>query len=81
MLMAFVNIIGVLLLLALLTDVVMYIWAFFGTPILPIFNVKQGLASYYIFVSQLAQLLFFYVILGSCAAMIKGSKLPENFKK
>ena len=79
--MALANITGILLILAFLIDVVMYVWAFFGTPILAIFNVHNGLASYYIFISQLSTLVFFYLIVGACAAMIKSSKLPEGFKK
>ena len=79
--MGLVNITGVLMVLNLLLNVVMYVWAFNGKAPLPLFDVTGGVTSYYIFLLKLATLVFFYVMLGAFAALIKGSKLQDNFKK
>ncbi|MFA5828929.1 MAG: hypothetical protein WC843_00320 [Candidatus Gracilibacteria bacterium] len=81
LLMGICNTIAVLLLLEFLLNIAMYIWAFFGTPALPLFDVKSGIVSYYILLTREATVVFLYMIVGGLAALVKGSKLPENFKK
>lgn len=75
------NILGVLLILTLVLNLAMYVWAFFGAPPLQLFDVTGGVVSYYVLLNKLATLVFFYVMLGAFASLVKGSKLPENFKK
>lgn len=75
------NVMGILLMLAFVINLVMYIWAYFGVPPLPLFDVQGGVASYYIFIRTMATYIFLYMVVGASAAMIKGSKLPENFGK
>ncbi len=81
LMMGLINITGVLLILTFVLNLAMYIWAFFGKAPLPLFDVTAGVASYYVLLNKLATLVFFYVMLGAFAALVKGSKLPENFKK
>lgn len=81
LMMGLINITGVLLILTFVLNLAMYIWAFFGKAPLPLFDVTGGVVSYYILLNKLATLVFFYVMLGAFAALVKGSKLPENFKK
>lgn len=81
LLMGLINITGVLLILTFVLNLAMYVWAFFGAPPLPLFDVTGGIVSYYILLNKLATLVFFYIMLGAFAALVKGSKLPENFKK
>jgi hypothetical protein len=81
LMMGLINITGVLLILTFVLNLAMYIWAFFGKAPLPLFDVTGGVVSYYILLNKLATLVFFYIMLGAFAALVKGSKLPENFKK
>ena len=83
LLMGLSNLVAVILALTFLLYVTMYIWAFFAEPPLKslAFNVQLGLDSYYILLNKLSTLVFFYVLLGGVAALVKSSKLPENFKK
>lgn len=81
LMMGLINITGVLLILTFVLNLAMYIWAFFGKAPLPLFDVTGGIVSYYVLLNKLATLVFFYVMLGAFAALVKGSKLPENFKK
>jgi hypothetical protein len=79
--MGLINTIGVLLILSFILNVVMYIWAYFGHAPLPFFDVSNGIISYYVLLDKLATLVFFYAFLGALAALVKGSKLQEGFKK
>ena len=81
LLMGLCNLVGVLIVLTILLNVVMYVWAFWAMPPLPNFDPKAGLVSYYRLLNQLVTLVFFYIMLGGFAGLIKNSKLPENFKK
>ena len=45
------------------------------------FDVSGGIVSYYVLLNKLATLVFFYIMVGVFAALVKGSKLPEGFKK
>lgn len=79
--MGLANILGVLLILNVLLYVVMYVWAFFGQAPFPLFDVTRGFSSYYDFILRTSALIFFYLIIAGCAAMVKSSKLPEGFRK
>ena len=79
--MGLANILGALLILNFLLYVIMYIWAFFGQAPFPLFDVTKGFASYYDFIVRCGVLAFFYIMLSAFAALVKGSKLPEGFKK
>ncbi len=79
--MGLINVVGWLLILTFVLNLAMYVWAFFGKPILPLFDVTGGIVSYYILLNKLATLVFFYIMLGAFAALVKGSKLQEGFKK
>ncbi len=70
---------GVLLMLQFLLNIVMYIWALFGSAPLPIFNVSGGIISYYILLVAEATTAFQFLVVGTAAALVKGSKLPESF--
>ena len=80
LMMGLINLVGVLLILTIILNIAMYIWAFFGKAPLPLFDVTQGIASYYVLINKLATLVFFYIMLGAFAALVKGSKLPEGMK-
>ncbi len=75
------NLVGVILVLALLLNVGMYVWAFFATPPLALFDVTQGIVSYYFLLNKLVTLVFFFIITGVFVALVKGSKLQDGFKK
>ena len=79
--MGLVNITGVLLILSFLLNITMYVWAYFGRAPLPFFDVSGGIISYYILLDKLATMVFFYIVLATFAAIVKGSKLPEGSKK
>lgn len=79
--MGLINVTGVLLILTFVLNLAMYIWAFFGKAPLPLFDVTGGIVSYYVLLNKLATLVFFYIMLGAFAALVKGSKLPEGMKK
>ena len=81
LLMGLSNILGVMLILNFLFYIAMYIWAFFGTPPVQLFDVTQGFISYYGFLYKLLPMVFFYLMIGAFAGIVKGSKLPEKFKK
>jgi len=81
LMMGLINGVGVLLILVILLSITMYVWAYFGTPPLPMFSVDQGLISYFKLINQLATFTFFYIMLGAFAALVKGSKLQDGFKK
>ncbi len=85
LLMGLSYIIAVLLILTLILNVAIYVWEIFGTAPLQLFDPQQiklaPMAAYYVFLNKIATLLFFYVMIGGFAALIKGSKLPEGFKK
>ena len=75
------NIMGVLIILNTILNVVMYVWAFFGNAPFPMFDVHQGLVSYYGFMFKISGFVFIYVLIAALVAMVKGSKLPEGFRK
>lgn len=81
LMMGLINVTGVLLILTFVLNLAMYIWAFFGKAPLPLFDVTGGIVSYYVLLNKLATLVFFYIMLGAFAALVKGSKLPEGMKK
>ncbi|MFO0781043.1 MAG: hypothetical protein U0519_04165 [Candidatus Gracilibacteria bacterium] len=81
LMMGLINVTGVLLILTFLLNIAMYIWAFFGKAPLQLFDVTGGIVSYYVLLNKLATLVFFYIMLGAFASLVKGSKLPEGFKK
>lgn len=81
LMMGLINVTGVLLLLTFVLNIAMYVWAFFGKAPLPLFDVSGGIVSYYVLLNKLATLVFFYIMVGVFAALVKGSKLPEGFKK
>jgi hypothetical protein len=85
LLMGLINITGVLLILAFVLNLAMYIWTYFGAAPLPLFDPQQihgqPVIAYYVLLNKLSTLVFFYVMTGVFGALVKGSKLPENFKK
>lgn len=81
LMMGLINVVGVLIILLILLSITMYVWAYFGTPPLPMFDVTLGIVSYFKLINQLATFTFFYIMLGAFAALVKGSKLPDGFKK
>jgi hypothetical protein len=80
-LMGLSYIVGVLLILTFVLNLVMYVWAFFGRPPLALYDVTGGLASYYILLNKLVTLVFYYILVGGFAAIVKSSKLQEGFRK
>lgn len=82
LLMGLTNVTGFLLVLTFVLNIVMYIWAYFGKAPLPLFDVTQPpMIAYYVLLNKLVTLIFFYIMLGAFAALVKGSKLQEGFKK
>ena len=81
LIMGLCNILGLMLIINILVYITMYIWAFFGTPPLPFFDISQGVISYYTFIFKLLTLVFYYVVVAGFAALVKSSKLREGFKK
>ncbi len=81
LMMGLINLTGVLLILTFILNVAMYVWAYFGKAPLPLFDVTGGVVSYYVLLNKLATLVFFYIMLGAFASLVKGSKLPDGFNK